>query len=76
MSHCLFAPPPHDDCPSSCDPRLCMRALLRPVPVRRRSSLGQTRDASLELAVSDYLGLKESLCGEFWRWMDLSYVLL
>ena len=66
---CSF-PHSHVVCPSSLDPHFCIRDLHRPVPVRRRFRLDQVGHVSLEPGCSDSLGLKESLCGVVWRWLD------
>ena len=67
------SPDAHAVCPSSLNPDLCIRALHRPVPVRSRFRLDQVGHTSLERfepGGSVSLGLKESLCGVVWRWLD------
>ena len=64
------SPRSHPICQSSLNPRFCIRALHRPVPVRRRFRLDQVGHASLEPGGSDSLGLNGSLCGVVSRWLD------
>ena len=64
------SPHSHVVCPSSLNPRFCIRDLHRPVPVRRRFRLDQVGHISLEPGGSDSLGLNVSLCGVVWRWLD------
>ena len=66
------SPHSHVVCSSSLNPHFCIRDLHRPVPVRRRFRLDQVGHASLEPGGSDSLGLNESLCGVFWRWLNKS----
>ena len=64
------SPHSHVVCPSSLNPRFCIRDLHRLIPVRRRFKLGQVGHASLEPGGSDSMGLNVSLCGVVWGWLD------
>ena len=64
------SPHSHVVCPSSLNPRFCIRDLHRPIPVRGRFRLDQVGHASLEPGGSDSLGVNDSLCGVVWGWLD------
>ena len=69
------SPDAHAFCPSSFNPYFCIRAVLRPAPLRRRVRVDQVGYASLEPGCSDSSGLNESLCGVVWRWRDQRFSL-
>ena len=69
VSLSVQSPHSHVVCPPSLNPRFCIRALHRPVTVRRRFRLDQVGHASLEPVGSDSLGLKNSVWSVVWRWL-------